>query len=127
MRMFSRGASMDDGHAAPVEDEEQRLLKGSITAYEVVNFFPQEQLSDIIYQVRSKTLCLSRKNSLRPFTRAMHCNTMQRSEMQGKKKKKKSARLSHEIPNVVWRGTLLPQDRRGHRPSTPGAAAGDHV
>ncbi|RUS22203.1 MraW methylase family-domain-containing protein [Endogone sp. FLAS-F59071] len=50
MRMFSRGAPMDDGHASPVEDEEQRLLKGSITAYEVVNFFPQEQLSDIIYQ-----------------------------------------------------------------------------
>ncbi|ORX59397.1 bacterial methyltransferase [Hesseltinella vesiculosa] len=45
MRMFSRGRQ-----STPKNDDEADLLKKSISAYEVVNFYPQDQLADIIYQ-----------------------------------------------------------------------------
>ncbi|KAG0164581.1 hypothetical protein DFQ30_009731 [Apophysomyces sp. BC1015] len=45
MRMFSRGRL-----EATQSDDEARLMYKSISAYEVVNFFPREQIADIIYQ-----------------------------------------------------------------------------
>lgn len=46
MRMFSRGQGTETTF-----EEERGLLDKSISAYEVVNFFRQEQIADIIYQV----------------------------------------------------------------------------
>lgn len=47
MRMFSRGRNND---SAIEFQNEQELLKKSISAYEIVNFFSREQIADIIYQ-----------------------------------------------------------------------------
>jgi 16S rRNA (cytosine1402-N4)-methyltransferase len=49
MRMFSRGRQ----HQGVFENE-HALLKKSISAYEIVNFFSREQIADIIYQVIKK-------------------------------------------------------------------------
>ncbi|ORY96915.1 ribosomal RNA small subunit methyltransferase H [Syncephalastrum racemosum] len=45
MRMFSRGQGTETTF-----EEERGLMHKSISAYEVVNFFRQEQIADIIYQ-----------------------------------------------------------------------------
>ncbi|OBZ82741.1 Ribosomal RNA small subunit methyltransferase H [Choanephora cucurbitarum] len=45
MRMFSRGRF---GEAQ--DEDERRLLRKSISAYEIVNFFSREQIADIIYR-----------------------------------------------------------------------------
>lgn len=47
MRMFSRGRNND---SAIEFQNEQELLRKSISAYEIVNFFSREQIADIIYQ-----------------------------------------------------------------------------
>ncbi|KAF7721684.1 hypothetical protein EC973_004305 [Apophysomyces ossiformis] len=46
MRMFSRGRLQN-----AQSDDEARLIYKSISAYELVNFFPREQLADIIFQI----------------------------------------------------------------------------
>jgi 16S rRNA (cytosine1402-N4)-methyltransferase len=46
MRMFSRGRN----NSIIEYENEKELLKKSISAYEVVNFFSREQMADIIYQ-----------------------------------------------------------------------------
>jgi 16S rRNA (cytosine1402-N4)-methyltransferase len=46
MRMFSRGRN----NASIEYDNETELMKKSISAYEIVNFFSREQIADIIYQ-----------------------------------------------------------------------------
>lgn len=48
MRMFSRGqnATVDPDNPAEVS-----LMKRSISAYEVVNYFSREKIADILYQV----------------------------------------------------------------------------
>lgn len=46
MRMFSRGRN----NAVTEFENEQELLKKSISAYEIVNFFSREQIADIIYK-----------------------------------------------------------------------------
>lgn len=48
MRMFSRGKEID---VSTLPDTEQALLRKSISAYEIVNFFSREQIANIIYQV----------------------------------------------------------------------------
>ncbi|KAI8340240.1 methylase MraW [Chlamydoabsidia padenii] len=45
MRMFSRGR-----HAESTSSTEQALLRKSISAYEIVNFYSREQIANIIYQ-----------------------------------------------------------------------------
>lgn len=45
MRMFSRGRN-----TATEYENEAHLMKKSISAYEIVNFFSREQIADIIYQ-----------------------------------------------------------------------------
>ncbi|CEP15915.1 hypothetical protein [Parasitella parasitica] len=45
MRMFSRGRN-----ASIVYENETLLMRKSISAYEIVNFFSREQIADIIYQ-----------------------------------------------------------------------------
>ena len=47
MRMFSRGRNAS---TAVEFDNEKELLKKSISAYEIVNFFSREQIANIIYQ-----------------------------------------------------------------------------
>ncbi|CEG83519.1 Putative Methylase MraW [Rhizopus microsporus] len=47
MRMFSRGRNSTD---VPVHEDETALLKKSISAYEIVNYFSREEIADIIYQ-----------------------------------------------------------------------------
>ncbi|KAI7904309.1 ribosomal RNA small subunit methyltransferase H, partial [Cokeromyces recurvatus] len=46
MRMFSRGSSL----LKEFKEEEEELLKKSISAYEIVNYFSREQMADIIYE-----------------------------------------------------------------------------
>lgn len=46
MRMFSRGRN----NTSTEYDNETELMKKSISAYEIVNFFSREQIADIIYQ-----------------------------------------------------------------------------
>ncbi|KAG1322311.1 hypothetical protein G6F62_010315 [Rhizopus arrhizus] len=47
MRMFSRGRNNSE---APVHENEAELLKKSISAYEIANYFSREEIADIIYQ-----------------------------------------------------------------------------
>lgn len=47
MRMFSRGKQSSEKKF----DEEERLLHKSVSAYEVVNYYNQNHLADIIYKV----------------------------------------------------------------------------
>ncbi|ORZ06617.1 methylase MraW [Absidia repens] len=47
MRMFSRGRDADTTNISP---NERALLRKSISAYEIVNFFSREQIANIIYQ-----------------------------------------------------------------------------
>ncbi|KAG1472153.1 hypothetical protein G6F56_001706 [Rhizopus delemar] len=47
MRMFSRGRNNND---ASVHENEATLLKRSISAYEIANYFSREEIADIIYQ-----------------------------------------------------------------------------
>ncbi|CAO3600042.1 unnamed protein product [Absidia cylindrospora] len=47
MRMFSRGRDADTTNISP---NEQALLRKSISAYEIVNFFSRDQIANIIYQ-----------------------------------------------------------------------------
>ncbi|KAI9305323.1 MraW methylase family-domain-containing protein [Cunninghamella echinulata] len=47
MRMFSRGKEID---VSTLPDTEQALLRKSISAYEIVNFFSREQIANIVYQ-----------------------------------------------------------------------------
>src|SRR5688572_4178068 len=65
MRMFSRGDNpnvvvssnrMAEQYMLST-DEEAHLLKNSITAYEVVNYFSEEQIADIIHQVCKHNAC----------------------------------------------------------------------
>ncbi|KAI8988429.1 methylase MraW, partial [Mycotypha africana] len=49
MRMSSRGTASHDKDGMTYEKESE-LLKKSITAYEIVNFFHQDHIADIIYQ-----------------------------------------------------------------------------
>lgn len=48
MRMFSRG---QNATADPDNPAELSLMKRSISAYEVVNYFSREKIADILYQV----------------------------------------------------------------------------
>jgi 16S rRNA (cytosine1402-N4)-methyltransferase len=48
--MFSRGRDADTTNISP---NEQALLRKSISAYEIVNFFSREQIANIIYQVKT--------------------------------------------------------------------------
>lgn len=47
MRMFSRGRSHEE---MITFDNEKELMRKSISAYEIVNYFTREQIADIIYQ-----------------------------------------------------------------------------
>ncbi|RUS30242.1 MraW methylase family-domain-containing protein [Jimgerdemannia flammicorona] len=56
MRMFSRGDVNAAALSSDETQEEARLLKKTITAYQVVNYFSQEQIADIIYQYGGERL-----------------------------------------------------------------------